>query len=154
MISLRVKNGIPLFSPIKGDVISILDEKNGLTTRVLYKYGDLYDAFLKKAIELNRAVIIAPIIGFETKIDDFPAMASMFSEILHEERINPTIFKSDWLSNFEFKGSFRALAVKPVDLQILEIGDDELFPEKKKIKLEFSLQKGSYATMLIREIIK
>jgi len=36
----------------------------------------------------------------------------------------------------------------------LELADDDLNPGKKKIKFEFSLQKGTYATMLIREFIK
>ena len=91
---------------------------------------------MRKAIELNRAVIIAPIIGFETNMDDFPAMNSIFSEIEREESIDPNIFKSNWLLNFEFKGSFRALVVKPNRLQILDLADDEHFPGKKKIKLE------------------
>jgi tRNA pseudouridine13 synthase len=54
----------------------------------------------------------------------------------------------------EFKGSIRALTVKPTLLKILEFKDDDLNPGKYKIKIEFSLQKGSYATMLIRELMK
>ncbi|MHA2184440.1 MAG: tRNA pseudouridine(13) synthase TruD [Promethearchaeota archaeon] len=37
---------------------------------------------------------------------------------------------------------------------MIELADDDLNPQKKKLKIEFSLQKGSYATMLIRELIK
>jgi tRNA(Glu) U13 pseudouridine synthase TruD len=33
------------------------------------------------------------------------------------------------------------------------LGPDEIFPNKQKVKIEFSLLKGSYATMLLREII-
>ena len=46
------------------------------------------------------------------------------------------------------------MVVKPRGLRLLEIKDDEINSSKKKIKIEFSLQKGSYATMLIREFIK
>jgi len=44
--------------------------------------------------------------------------------------------------------------VKPTGLKILELTDDDRNPGKKKVKFEFSLQKGSYATMLLREFIK
>lgn len=154
MISLRVKKGVPLFKPIKGDVISILDEENGQLTQILYKYGDQYDLHLKKAFKLNRAAIIAPIIGFNTNMDEFPLMKSLFSEIAREINFDPNVFKSEGLTQFKFKGSLRALSVKPIGLRILDFGDDDLYPKKKKIKIEFSLQKGSYATMLIREILK
>jgi len=36
----------------------------------------------------------------------------------------------------------------------LEYADDDLFQNRYKLKIEFSLQKGSYATLLLREIIK
>ena len=46
------------------------------------------------------------------------------------------------------------MTVKPRDLRMTRLSEDDLYREKMKIRVEFSLQKGSYATMLIREIIK
>ena len=154
MLSLRVKKGLSLFKPISGDVISILDDFTGNISSVKYLYGGLYDRYLEKALELKRASIVIPIIGKLTNLDDFPLMGSIFREIAKKEKINEGFFKSELVDENKFKGSIRAMTVKPWDLKMLELTEDNLNKDRKKIKIEFSLQKGSYATMLIREIIK
>ena len=157
IISLRIKKGISLLKPVKGDVISILDEENGHITQIKYIYGTLngmYDKYLDKAIKLNRAVIVIPIIGYNTNLDDFPLIKSIFEDIVQKEGINTNIFRNELLYQFEFKGAFRAMTTKPIGLKFIELADDDLFPGNKKLKFEFSLNKGSYATMIIRELIK
>ncbi len=154
MLSLRIRKGLHLFKPISGDVISILDDFNGNITPVTYTYGGSYDRYLDEALELNRASIVLPIIGKLTNLDDFPLMGSIFKEIAKKEGISDDIFKSGIAQKDEFKGSIRAMTVKPQDLGMIDLSEDDLYREKMKIKVEFSLQKGSYATILIREIIK
>lgn len=154
MLSLRHKNGISLYKPIKGDVFSILDDDNGNITKIKYTYGGLYDKFLREANDLNRARIVIPLIGYNTKLDDFPLMKSLLLEILDKEQISAEIFNNELLYTYEFKGSFRPIIVKPLGLKILEYTEDDIFQNKIKLKIEFSLQKGSYATLLLREIIK
>ncbi|MFX1446114.1 MAG: tRNA pseudouridine(13) synthase TruD, partial [Promethearchaeota archaeon] len=154
MISLRAKKGISLLKPVKGDVISILDDNNGQITQTTFIFGNLqqrYDKFLEKAMELNRAVIVIPIVGYDTDLNDFPLTKSLFEEILKQDGISISIFKSPLLYQFEYKGSFRAMLIKPIGLKILELTEDEYFPGKKKLKIEFSLVKGTYATMFLRE---
>ena len=46
------------------------------------------------------------------------------------------------------------MMVKPIGQKILELEEDDLFPNNMRLKIEFSLQKGSYATILLRELIK
>ncbi len=154
MLSLRHKNGISIYEPIKGDVFSILDDDNGNITKIKYTYGELYDEFLREANNLNRARIIIPLIGYNTNLDDFPLMKSLLLEILDKEQISAEIFNNELLYTYEFKGSFRPIIVKPLGLKILEYTEDDIFQNKNKLKIEFSLQKGSYATLLLREIIK
>ncbi|MHA1293456.1 MAG: tRNA pseudouridine(13) synthase TruD [Promethearchaeota archaeon] len=154
MVSLRLQKGFSFFKPTEGDVLSILDDDNGHITRVKYKYGGLYDEYLRKAIKLNRAVIIVPIVGYDTNLDEFPLMKNIFEEILKKEKINKNIFKSELLYRYDFKGTFRALTVKPIGLKFIHLKNDDIFPGKKKLKFEFSLPKGSYATMLLRELMK
>ncbi len=154
MLSLRHKNEISIYKPIKGDVFSILDDDNGNITKIKYTYGGLYDEFLREANNLNRARIVMPLIGYDTNLDDFPLMKSLLLEILDREQISAEIFKNELLYTYEFKGSFRPIIVKPIGLKILEFTEDDIFQNKNKLKIEFSLQKGSYATLLLREIIK
>jgi len=154
MISLRRKKGISLFEPVKGDTISILDDENGKITKTKYIYGGLYDDYLNKALKLNRAAIVIPLIGYNTNLSEFPLIRDLFFEVLKEEKINEEIFSSELLSTYEFKGSLRSMMVKPIGQKILELEEDDLFPNKMRLKIEFSLQKGSYATIFLRELIK
>ena len=154
MVSKRVEKGIPLFKPVNGDVISILDDYNGNVTPVKYVYGKSYDFYLNKALNLNRATIVVPIIGIDTNLDKYPLMKSLYEEIAIQESFNKDIFSDNIIMEREFKGSIRALTVKPTMLKVLKFTDDDLNPGKYKIKIEFSLQRGSYATMLIRELMK
>ncbi|MFW9825992.1 MAG: tRNA pseudouridine(13) synthase TruD [Candidatus Thorarchaeota archaeon] len=154
MVSLRVKKGIPLFSPVDGDVICILDDIGGNATSVKYKYGNLYDNYLDKALKLNHASIVMPIIGSDTSLDEFPLMKSLFEEIMREENIKKNLFKDKLPDEFEFKGSLRSMTIKPTSLKLVSIDQDDLNIGRCKVKIEFSLKRGSYATMLIREFIK
>ena len=154
MLSKRVEKGFSLFEPMKGDVICILDDYNGNKTKVKYIYGGNLDNYLKKALNLNRAAIVIPLIGTNTNLNDFPFMKLLFEKILKQENIDKEIFNKTLNFGEEFKGSIRPMIVKPTGLKILELDDDDLNPGKKKINFEFSLQKGTYATMLIREFIK
>jgi len=154
MISLRYEKGISLTKPIKGDVFNILDEENGNKTQIKYIYNGLYDKFLQEAYELNRAKIVFPLIGYNTNLDEFPSMKSLILEILDNEGISSEIFTNKLLESYEFKGSFRSIITKPLGLKIMEYTEDDLFQNRYKLKVEFSLQKGSYATLLLREIIK
>ncbi|MCK4781145.1 MAG: tRNA pseudouridine(13) synthase TruD, partial [Candidatus Lokiarchaeota archaeon] len=134
--------------------ICILDDYNGNKTKVKYIYGGNLDNYLKKALNLNRAAIVIPLIGTNTNLNDFPSMKLLFEKIIKHENIDKEIFNKTLNFGEEFKGSIRPMIVKPTGLKILELADDDLNPGKKKIKFEFSLQKGTYATMLIREFIK
>lgn len=154
LISLRVKKGISLFKPIKGDLISILDDINGHTTNATYLYGNYYDKYLGEVIDLNRASIVIPLIGYDTDLNDFPLMKKLFNQIIKEENLNPDIFNSKLLNKFNLKGSFRAMTTIPIGLKLIELSDDDKYKGKKKVKIEFSLNKGCYATMLLRELIK
>ena len=154
MLSLRIKKGLPLFKPVNGDVICILDDYDGNISDVKYLFGGTYDKYLKRALKSNRASIVLPIIGKKTALDEYPIMEAIFKEITKLDQIDENIFQSKYIAETEFKGSIRAMTVKPNDLKMLKFTDDEYYPGKKKIKIEFSLKKGTYATMLLRELLK
>ncbi|MBY8991005.1 MAG: tRNA pseudouridine(13) synthase TruD [Candidatus Lokiarchaeota archaeon] len=154
MLSTRVKKGISLFKPVKGDVIAILDDYNGNITKVKYIYGENYDKFVKKALKLDRATVVLPIIGSTTNLDNFPLMKTIFKDLCNIENIDTKIFISEHIDGNDFKGTIRAMTIKPHGLKMVEFTDDELKEGKIKVTIEFSLQKGSYATMLLRELNK
>ncbi|MFX0077404.1 MAG: tRNA pseudouridine(13) synthase TruD [Candidatus Hermodarchaeota archaeon] len=154
MLSLRIMKGISLIEPTDGDIFVILDEENGNITQVKYLYNDLYDKYLLEAYNLNRAKIVYPLIGYNTNLNDFTTIKSLILEILNREDISLEIFSNKLLETYEFKGSFRPIITKPLGLKILEYSKDDVFQNKYQLKIEFSLQKGSYATLVLREIMK
>jgi len=154
MISKRKEMGISLFKPHKGDRIVILEEELGNMSRITYLYGGLYDKYLDEAFKLNRAAIIAPLIGYNTNLDEFPLMKDIYHNIAVKEGIELDFLNNEILNKFEFKGSYRAITVKPIGLKIIGLSKDELNDNKMKLKIEFSLVRGCYATMLLRELIK
>ena len=151
LVSFRLNKSSSL---LEGDSIGILDDINGHITKVKYIYGGRYDKYLDEAMDLNRAAIVLPLIGYDTELSDFPFIGPALKEIFSEEEIDFKLFKKEAMKNTELKGSLRSLIVKPIGLELLKFSDDDAFPGKKKVKIEFSLPKGSYATMLIRELIK
>ncbi|MBD3196299.1 MAG: tRNA pseudouridine(13) synthase TruD [Candidatus Lokiarchaeota archaeon] len=154
LISLRTKKGISLLKPVKGDVVCILDDFKGNITDTRYLYGNRFDKYIEQAMELDRAAIVVPIIGYDTNLDNFPLMKSLFNEVSQNEGINREIFDSRFLNKFNLKGAYRAMMVKPIGLSLVEFDDDDVYKSCKKLKIEFSLNKGSYATMLLREMMK
>ncbi|MBD3354022.1 MAG: tRNA pseudouridine(13) synthase TruD [Candidatus Lokiarchaeota archaeon] len=147
-LTTRKKSGFELDKPYKGDIISILAEENGEITHLRYKYGGSYDESLDKALKMRRALVMCPIIGFESENDD-NFFSEIYNLVLEEENFAYSDFKSDF-SPTEFKGTDRSIIIRPQFL------DTRYRPEKgsASIELRFSLPKGTYATMLIREFTK
>ncbi|MFX0011812.1 MAG: tRNA pseudouridine(13) synthase TruD [Candidatus Hermodarchaeota archaeon] len=154
MLSLRCTRGDSLNSPVQGDILSILDDENGNITQIKYIYGGPYDKYLLKACDLNRAKIVYPLIGYNTDLDEFPSLKKYLLEIFDEEGISVAIFGNKLLELYDFKGSFRPITTRPLGLKVLEYSLDDVFQGRCKLKIEFSLQKGSYATLLLRELVK
>lgn len=154
LVSLRFKKGLFLSKPVKGDTICIRDEENGNMTQVKYIYGGPYDKYLDETINLNRGVIVAPLVGINANLDEFPLMKTFFDEIIQREGIDISIFNSELFEKYKLKGSFRPICMKPSGLKIIELTKDELHIDKMKLKIEFSLVRGSYATLILRELMK
>jgi len=153
-LSERIRLGNPIFKPVKGDLIGILDDELGHLTKIKYLYGGSLTKYLRKALKIFRAVIISPILGYDTELNPSHLMAKIYLNIMKEEGISKDIFNFQEFTTFDYHGTYRAIWVKPRGLKIGKITDDDLYPGAKKIKLEFDLTRGSYATILLREFLK
>jgi len=153
-LSRRIQLGYPRFKPVKGDLIGILDDEMGHLTKIKYLYNGNLKKPLKKALKIDRAAIISTIIGYDSELNPSHLMSKMYLKILKDEEILRDIFNLPEFSALNFPGTYRPISIKPRGLKIVKIDDDDLFPGKKKIRLDFDLRKGSYATMLLREFMK
>ncbi len=127
--------------------------------------SDLFNQHLAKRLEsglglapidgddLEDGTPTLPLIGFETKLTE-TAMGKLGQEVLAENGLSTTHFRSKTIPEISSRGSARKIAIKPYDFELVEISDDEYYPEKQKATLRFSLEKGSYATTVLAELMK
>jgi len=94
-----------------------------------------------------------PLFGFKSKFPDgIPGKLEM--EVLEEEQIEQKDFMNREMHELSSKGARKKISLFPQNLKLLEIGDDEFNEEMKKARISFSLNKGDYATSVLRELMK
>ncbi len=103
--------------------------------------------FSKKSIRQN---IKIPIIGYQTVLENYPRLTSIINKILNKEKIRLENFRVRSLP-IKPKGDERSLLAFPKNL-IYKFENDDLNKNKLKAIVEFSLQKGSYGTQVVKEI--
>ncbi|MHA1797568.1 MAG: tRNA pseudouridine(13) synthase TruD [Candidatus Helarchaeota archaeon] len=130
------------------DKVIILDMQ-GLPSKITQKVTPMNENHLKKLYTQGKAVLAAPLIGYDIKDVD-----EVLKSILEEEQIKLEDFKMKAFPRLRSKGIYRPVFFKPSNLSILSVDSDDKFPKKYKIRIKFGLKKGIYATVLLREIIK
>ncbi|MBN2053038.1 tRNA pseudouridine(13) synthase TruD [Candidatus Woesearchaeota archaeon] len=92
-----------------------------------------------------------PLIGFSTETDN-NEIKMIIHDILKAEGITYNDFVIRAIPELSGAGGERDLFTQVKDLVIGELEDDEINKGKKKVKIFFSLGKGSYATEVIKEL--
>lgn len=92
-----------------------------------------------------------PLIGF-TEINADCKIGKIIENIMKKENISYSDFVIKQIPELSLEGSLRRVFVEVNGLEINE-GNDELNKGKKKLLVQFSLPKGSYATMVIKKIL-
>ncbi|MEM4336389.1 MAG: tRNA pseudouridine(13) synthase TruD [Candidatus Woesearchaeota archaeon] len=87
-----------------------------------------------------------PIVGFGTEEDD------IIKGMLKKEGIDKKNFVIREIPELSCEGSERNVFSKVKNLFISEVEEDEINKGNKKIKISFELEKGSYATMAIKQM--
>ncbi|MAG22213.1 MAG: tRNA pseudouridine(13) synthase TruD [Candidatus Diapherotrites archaeon] len=95
----------------------------------------------------------APLLGFESKFAKREP-GEIEAMVLEREKISLENFRVKEFPELSSKGARKSIVLKPQKLELLEIGDDEFSEGKKMAKISFELEKGSYATTVLREIMK
>ena len=127
----------------KSDWIGAL---RSIPRKLLLLFVHSYQSLLwNKAASVSKAEKL-PIVGFGTSVHD-----DVTKEILREESISPRDFVIKQLPEATAEGAERAVWAEAKDLKLGNLEDDELFPGKKKVIVEFFLPKGSYATEFIQQ---
>lgn len=75
-------------------------------------------------------------------------------QILEKEDIAPQNFKVSAMPEIDSSGSLRTALTPLIGLNTEKPVQDDANPDKKMVSLSFTLRKGSYATIILREFMK
>jgi len=109
-------------------------------------WNETVNRFLKYSPEAKQQSI--PIIGFSTELGT-SFVAGLIKEIMIEENITFRSFIIRQIPELSVEGGERMLYMDVSNLKISPLEEDELNQDKSKCTVQFTLGKGSYATVLI-----
>ncbi len=138
-----------------GDFVGALRRLN---KRILRLFVHAYQSYIwnktaEEYLKKNKATKIKiPIAGFGTVLEG--EIGDIIKNILEEEKISLRNFIIRQVPDISSEGNERDLIAEISKLEIGALEADELDAGNKKIKLKFFLQKGSYATMAVRQIFQ
>ncbi|WP_423999893.1 tRNA pseudouridine(13) synthase TruD [Haloarcula salina] len=147
ILSERLERGLPFDRPVEGDVVCFRDADApsdlavpdpDRTQRVTAKRLST----VERHCERGRAFVTAPLVGTETDLGDGEP-GDIAREVLDDVGLEPGDF--DLPGAFDSDGTCRAILLR-TELGVDRDGDDLTF--------SFSLPKGSYATVVLREFRK
>nr|WP_320408799.1 tRNA pseudouridine(13) synthase TruD [Candidatus Methanoperedens nitroreducens] len=151
ILSRRIASGLSINEAYDGDIVCFKNEV-GLpdTSRLQRVTLDNLDG-INNLIRRGRAFVTAPLVGYDT---DFAqgAPGDIEREVIRELKIDPEGFKVPAMPELASKGRRREiiLLIRPE----FSVAEDEINAGKTKVTLEFTLQKGGYATTVLREYMK
>jgi len=145
MVSLRLKRNLPLNDALLGDVILPADS-DGLPnkdTQVEVKEQNLSKA--SEMVRKGKAFVSAPLYGHKSEFSE-GEQGDIERKVIEEENIEKEDFIIPEISSISSTGTRRNIFAPVKDLEWKLKGE--------ALKLDFSLNKGTYATTLLREFMK
>ncbi len=131
------------------ETVAIYLNKFSIEKEVTYSEGKF---IFHKEINLENNFEI-PLIGFGSEELESNEIKPIIKKIMQKEEVDYSDFVIKQIPEISLEGDLRKVLVEVKDLEIGKKEDDELNSGKNKVKVSFSLNKGSYATMVIRKIV-
>jgi len=145
MVSLRLERELPLNDALVGDVVLPADSEGlpNKDTQVKVREHNLSKA--SEMVREGKAFVSAPLYGHRSKFSE-GEQGDIEREVIEEENIEKEDFIIPEISSISSTGTRRNIFAPVKDLEWKLQGD--------ALKLNFSLNKGTYATTLLREFMK
>ncbi|MFA4934358.1 MAG: tRNA pseudouridine(13) synthase TruD [Candidatus Methanoperedens sp.] len=151
ILSRRISSGMSIHEAYDGDIVCFKNEM-GLpdTSRLQKVTKDNMDG-INNLINRGRAFVTAPIVGYETQFAEGKP-GEIERAVINELNVDLEGFRVPVMPELSSKGLRREIILpfKPE----FSVAEDERNSGKTRLTLEFSLQKGSYATTVLREYMK
>lgn len=150
ILSRRLQNGLPLNIAIEGDIVCFVN-KSGFpdVSRIQFVNKDNLDG-INNLILKKRAFVTAPLVGYESQLAK-EEPGEIERAVIDEMEIDLNDFAIPKMPELASSGLRREilLSVQPTH----EI-DTDIKANCTKVFLRFSLPKGCYATVVLREYMK
>lgn len=152
-LSKRIMLGFPLNKAEVGDYLAKLDS-TGLPIAKSYIIASNETlSNINAEVEAGKMRLAIPLLGFKQKLSQ-GAQGEIEKQILEEEGVLPESFKVKEMPELSLKGGMRTALTPLKEFSLNKILRDDANPSKWKVQISFMLQRGSYATIFLREVIK
>ena len=152
-LSRRISQGLMLNAAEVGDYVVAL-ERSGLPNLNIFKTVKTENLTeINDSIRCGKLRLAIPLIGFKQQHSQ-GAQGEIEKHVLEEEDVSRNEFYTSSISQIKTKGRLRPAVIPISNFSTYETSAnaDELY--RQEIGLTFMLHRGSYATVLLREIMK
>jgi tRNA pseudouridine13 synthase len=144
-MSRRRSAGISMTRPVAGDRIARIGRDGTVRANDAVPVASDNQEECADLVARGRAMIAGPLVGYDTP-QETTEIGRMIGDLLREEDVTAAGFRLPFAPEVSSKGAWR-----PVILPVPPIGR---VAEGGGIRFRFSLPKGGYATVLLREFLK
>lgn len=148
VLSSRIEDAGNLRALIDGDRLQPL---NGEGFSFTVTKSSISEA--KAMLNSGKASLILPVLGFNSLRFE-GSYKPIIKDVLEEEGVRLEDFKLSSFPGLRFPGSFRRASVLPKGLVVGEAQPDEVNEGCLKVCISYELERGAYATIFLRELIK
>jgi tRNA pseudouridine13 synthase len=151
-LSQRLTQAIPINEPQIGDYV-VKTDRHGLTTRSYVVVTSENLNVLRSAVEKSKMYVALPLIGYK-QAPSQGVQGEIERNILDSEGMTQGNFHVSSMPQLGAPGRVRAALTPIINLEINPCATDELNDGKRKLRLCFTLHRGCYATVVLREFMK
>jgi tRNA pseudouridine13 synthase len=150
-LSERVKHGLPLNEAVVGDFV-VGVERSGLPLTTVAKVVAAENlAEINAQIKTGRLRVALPLFGVKQKLSQ-GIIGLIENQVLVQEGIDVDGLQVNVLSRTGGRGGLRAVVAPVRDFKLQSVSTNQ--GGTSEAKISFMLLRGSYATVVLREIIK
>ncbi|MCW3985206.1 MAG: tRNA pseudouridine(13) synthase TruD [Candidatus Bathyarchaeota archaeon] len=151
-LSQRLLRKIPINEPQLGDYV-VKTDSHGLPIRSYIKATHEKLEDLRKKVKKGEMYVAIPLIGFKQTSSE-GLQGEIEHSILESEKITQANFYVSSAPEMSAAGELRATMTPIINLNADKPVKDESNLRKKELRISFTLHRGCYATVVLREFMK
>ena len=152
-LSKRIENDFPLNDAVIGDYV-VNVQHSGLPMLTMYRMASAETlAEINKAVEDGKMRLAIPLVGYKQRLSQ-GAQGEIEKQILCEEKTEPENFRTPIMPEISLRGELRTALTPLSDFSLEQMSTDSSGSSDCKVKASLTLHRSSYATVVLRELMK